>query len=45
MALKEGVLVERLNGSLNLEIKRDFKVIIDYFNKKYNILSLIIMLI
>ena len=29
VALRDGVLVARLNGFFNLEIERDFKVIID----------------
>ena len=34
MVLRDGVLVVRDNGFLNLDIKGDFKVVIDYYNKK-----------
>ena len=44
VALRDDVLAARLNGFFNLEIKEDFKIIINYYNKKSTLSSLIILL-
>ena len=44
VALRDGVLAARLNGFFNLKIERDYKVIIDFYNKKSSLPSSIILL-
>ena len=44
VALRDGVLAVRLNDLFNLEIERDFKVIINCYNRKSSLHSLIILL-
>ena len=44
IALRDGVLAAKNNGFLDLEIEKDSKVFITYYNKKYNLPSLIILL-
>ena len=45
MMLKDGMLAIKKNGFLNLEIEGDSKIVIDYYNKKINIPSYILLLI
>ena len=44
IALRDGVLAAKNNGFLDLEIEKDSKVFINYYNKKYNFPGLIILL-
>ena len=44
MALRDGVLATKKKGYLNLEIEGDLKIVIDYYNKRINIPSYIMLL-
>ena len=44
VVLRFGILAARLNDFFNLEIEEDIKVIINYYNKKSSLPSLIILL-
>ena len=37
MTLRDGILVAKNNGFLNLEIESDSKIVIDYFNKMISV--------
>ena len=45
MTLKDNMLVVKNKGFLNLKIKGDSKIIIDFYNKKSNIHNSIMLLI